>query len=156
MIFGGESEESGPKYAASFGHYAGLLMNPICMSASYIAMRQIKKLNDLVVSTWMVLSYLAVFLPLCLIIGEDLWVFIKFDGLDWACIVSISITMVVMQTVRLIAIACQPLSGLQPYTFLVPVQQMITDLLLFDLEFILMQISRLLLLIGVYLSPWLL
>jgi hypothetical protein len=119
-------------------------------------MRQMKKLNDLVVSTWMVLSYLAVFLPLCLINGDDLWVFLKFDGLDWACIVFISIAMVVMQTVRFMAIACHPLSGLQPYTFLVPVQQMLTDLLLFDLEFTLVQVSGLLLLIGVYLSPWLL
>ena len=122
MIFGGESEEKRPEYAPSYAQYAALLMNPICMSASQIAMRQMKKLNDLVVSTWMVLSYLAVFLPLCLINGDDLSVFMRFDGIDWACIVFISIAMVVMQTVRFMAIACHPLSGLQPYTFLVPVQ----------------------------------
>jgi drug/metabolite transporter (DMT)-like permease len=34
MIFGGESEEKRPEYAPSYAHYAALLMNPICMSAS--------------------------------------------------------------------------------------------------------------------------
>lgn len=105
------------------------------MSASQVAMRQMKSLNDLVVSSYMVVSYLLVFLPICIIFDYDLTIWRQFDLTDWGCIVFISVAMVVMQTVRFMAIARHPLSGLQPFTFLVPLQQMVTDFALFNQEF---------------------
>ena len=55
--------------------------------------------------------------------------------IDWACIVFISVAMVLMQTLRFMAIANDKLTSLQPYTFLVPLQQMVTDVFLFNLSF---------------------
>ncbi len=69
MIFGANTTEKRPAYTPTLIAYIALLFNPLCMSASQVAMRAMRSLNDLVVSTYMVLSYLVVFLPACLIMN---------------------------------------------------------------------------------------
>lgn len=69
MIFGANTTEKSPAYTPTLIAYIALLFNPLCMSASQVAMRAMRSLNDLVVSTYMVLSYLVVFLPACLIMN---------------------------------------------------------------------------------------
>jgi|DEB19_MinimDraft_2_1074335.scaffolds.fasta_scaffold70909_2 drug/metabolite transporter (DMT)-like permease len=135
MLFGGDDDERRPEYTPTLLAYIALLFNPLAMSLSQVAMRQMKKLPDTVVSFYMVVSYLAIFLPISVVYNYDLSICTLFSGVDWLCIVFIGVGMVVMQTLRFKAISCHPLSGLQPYSFLVPLQQMLTDVLLFELAF---------------------
>lgn len=135
MLFGGHDVEQRPEYTPTLLAYIALLFNPLAMSLSQVAMRQMQKLPDTVVSLYMVVSYLVVFLPICIVYEYDLSICVMFTLVDWLCIVFIAVGMVVMQTLRFKAIACHPLSGLQPYSFLVPLQQMVTDVLLFGLAF---------------------
>ena len=83
MILGGDSEERRPAYVPHFLAYVALLMNPVCISAGNLAMRAMRKLHDNVVSAYMAISLFLVFLPICLLSGDDLTLWTEFSFVDW-------------------------------------------------------------------------
>lgn len=91
VILGGEpSENTNPALRPTNLAYVALLLNPLCISAGNLAMRAGRKLNDNVVSCYMALCLLIVFLPICLVAGYDLSIWYRFSALDWICLVGIS------------------------------------------------------------------
>lgn len=150
---GEEAAETRPEYTPTTWAYLALILNPICLSSQQLAMRSMKKLNDSVVSTYMAFSLLVVFLPICLIFNFDLTIAYQFSFTDWLCIIGISVITIVAQTLRFMAISNHPLAGLQPFTFIMPLQQFLTDVLLFQLNFSALQFLGMQLLILVYVAP---
>jgi drug/metabolite transporter (DMT)-like permease len=141
VILGGETKENtNPLYDPSIWAYVALLSNPLAIAAGNLAMRKGKKLNDSVVSCYMALAMLVFFLPFCLVSGKDLTIIADFSALDWVCIWFIAAGTIVSQTLRFMALKNHTLTGVQPYTFLQPLQQFATDLLLFGYGFTLVQL----------------
>ena len=115
-------------------------------------MRAMRKLHDNVVSTYMALSIFVVFLPICLVSGDNLALWFNFSILDWICLLGISIGTILSQTLRFMALQVSTVTSLQPYTFLQPLQQFMTDILLFDAAFSGMQLTGMNMLIIVYIG----
>ena len=90
MILGGEGGETRPAYIPGLMAYVALLLNPLCISAGNLAMRAMRKLNDNVVSAYMALSLFVVFLPICLLSGDNLGLWFDFSLVDWVCLIGIS------------------------------------------------------------------
>lgn len=104
MIIGGEGGETRPAYTPTLMAYVALLLNPLCIAAGTLAMRSMRRLNDNVVSVYMALSLFVVFLPICLLSGENLGLWFNFSFVDWICIVSISVGTIISQTLRFMAL----------------------------------------------------
>ena len=104
MILGGEGGETRPAYIPGIMAYVALLLNPLCISAGTFAMRAMRKLNDNVVSAYMALSLFVVFLPICLLSGDNLGLWFDFSLIDWVCIVGISAGTIISQTLRFMAL----------------------------------------------------
>jgi drug/metabolite transporter (DMT)-like permease len=90
MILGGEDGERRPAYTPHFLAYVALLMNPLCISAGNLAMRAMRKLHDNVVSAYMAISLFVVFMPICLLSGDNLGLWFDFTLIDWVCLIGIS------------------------------------------------------------------
>ena len=118
MILGGEERETRAAYTPHFMAYVALIMNPLCISAGNLAMRAMRKLHDNVVSAYMALSLFVVFLPICLLSGDNLTLWLNFSIVDWICLIGISAGTILAQTLRFMALQNHTVSGLQPYTFL--------------------------------------
>ena len=110
-------------------------MNPLAVSTGNIAMRKGRKLNDNVVSCYMALSLFLVFTPICIATGSDLTLIFSFSTFDWACLFFIAAGTVFSQTMRFKALKETELTKVQPYTFLQPFQQFLTDFLVFSNPF---------------------
>ncbi len=104
MILGGQSADTRPAYTPGIMAYIALLLNPLCISAGNLAMRAMRKLNDNVVSAYMALSLFVVFLPICIISGENLGLWFEFSFVDWVCLIGISAGTIVSQTLRFMAL----------------------------------------------------
>ena len=104
MILGGEERESRINYTPHFMAYVALLMNPLCISAGNLAMRAMRKLHDNVVSAYMALSLFVVFLPICLLSGDNLSLWMEFSIIDWLCLIGISAGTILAQTLRFMAL----------------------------------------------------
>lgn len=135
MILGGINEPKRPELTPHTLAYVGLILNPFFTSAQQMATRAMKNLNDAVVSAWSALSLLIVMLPISLIMGYDLSIIKDFSLLDLTFLVSLSVITITAQTLRFMAISNHPLTGLQPFTFLMPMQQFLTDVVLFNAQF---------------------
>jgi hypothetical protein len=120
MILGGEAPEIMPSRVPTFAAYLALICNPLCIAAGNISMRAMRKLHDNVVSTYMALSIFVVFLPICLVSGDNLALWFNFSILDWICLLGISIGTILSQTLRFMALQVSTVTSLQPYTFLQP------------------------------------
>lgn len=152
MLLGGEDTETRAAYIPGILAYVALLLNPLCIAAGNLAMRAMRGMNDNVVSAYMALSLFVVFLPICLIRGDNLGLWIEFSFIDWLCLIGLSGGVIVSQTLRFMALQNHTVSALQPYTFLQPLQQFLTDIILFDLSFSILQLLGMNLLILVYVA----
>lgn len=81
-----------------------LLSNPIIIAAGVIAMRQMRKMHESVVTTYMNLMLLAIMLPLVYIQGDDLSPWRTFGFLEWIAIAGLATSNVGSQTFRFKAI----------------------------------------------------
>ncbi len=113
-------------------------------------MRKGKKLNDNVVSCYMALAMLIFFLPFSIAAGLDLTIFLDFSYLDWLCMWFIAAGTIISQTLRFMALKNHTLTGVQPYTFLQPMQQFVTDLVIFGYGFTILQVLGVGCLISIY------
>ena len=107
-----------------------------------------KNLPDEVCSCYLALSLLVIYLPVCLVLGQDISLWFTFSLIDWVCLVGISVGTILSQTYRYKAIKIYTITGLQPYTFIQPMQQFLTDVLIFDMGFTWVQIVGVFLLIS--------
>ena len=98
-----------------------LILNPILVAYGSVMMRQMRKLDENVVSCYMNGVGIPVMIGLCYATGGDLTAWKDFAALDWFCMVALSITVIMSQTFRFKAFQNEETSKLQPLQFLNPV-----------------------------------
>jgi len=74
--------------------YICLVLNPFMVAYGSVMMRQMRKLDENVVSCYMNGFAIPVMIGLCYATGGDLSAWKSFDGLEWFCIVMLSITVI--------------------------------------------------------------
>jgi len=74
--------------------YTCLVLNPILVAYGSVMMRQMRKLNENVVSCYMNGVAIPVMISLCYATGGDLSAWRDYDALEWICIVALSITVI--------------------------------------------------------------
>lgn len=120
MILGGKEEAQRPAYTPTPMIYFAVFCHPFFVSATTLAMRAARKLNESVIATYMSVSLLVVFLPICLATGQDLSVWKRFSVVDWLCLLEVGAGTVTAQTLLFSALKNHTVSGLEPYNFLQP------------------------------------
>ena len=108
-----------------------LILNPFLVAYGSIMMRQMRKLDENVVSCYMNGFAIPVMIIICYSMGSDLSSWRDFEALEWFCIFALSFTVIGSQTFRFKALQNEEASKLQPLNFLAPVYQLIADLALF-------------------------
>lgn len=71
-----------------------LFMNPILKSVGTISLRTVKKMHESVVSCWLNLAQMLIYVPVTYIMGKDLTIVTNFNGVDWIlllCVGSLAI-----------------------------------------------------------------
>ena len=76
-----------------------------------------------------------VYIGLCFATGGDLSAWQDFDGVEWFCIMALSISVIMSQIFRFKAYQNEEASKLQPLQFLNPVYQLVGDLVIFSAAF---------------------
>jgi drug/metabolite transporter (DMT)-like permease len=77
---------------AGIAAYIALALNPFSVAVGNIAMRSMRKLHENVVSTWMSLSMICLFVPIVYIQGDGLSICASFSWTDWLAIIGASIS----------------------------------------------------------------
>jgi len=93
-------------------NYIVLILNPIITAYGTIMMRQMKSLDENVVSCYMNSTAIPVMMGICFATGGNLTAWKEFEALEWFCIVSLSITVVASQTLRFKALQYEEASKL--------------------------------------------
>ena len=101
--------------------YICLVLNPILVAYGTVMMRQMRKLDENVVSCYMNGFAIPVMIGLCYATGGDLSAWKDFGALEWFCIVALSASVIGSQTFRFIAVQHEEISKLSPLQFLNPV-----------------------------------
>ena len=101
--------------------YICLVLNPILVAYGTVMMRQMRKLDENVVSCYMNGFAIPVMIGLAYATGGDLSAWKDFKGLEWFCIVALSASVIGSQTFRFIAVQHEEISKLSPLQFLNPV-----------------------------------
>lgn len=91
-----------------------------------------------------------VFLPAVYISDNDLTVLNKFSIIDLLCMCGVGGLTLVNQVMRFRALKYSEASRMQPYAFLRPLQQYLTDILIFHTVFADLQLLGIFFLIGIY------
>lgn len=130
---------------------AGLIFNPVLTSIGKIAMRQMRKMNPLVLTFYlnggvMVCGILGAFIA-----GDDLVAMWKnFDLRTWCLIAAIVLSSIASQVTKFAAVQKDKASALAVYTFLPIVFQFIVDATLFNIRYSRQQQVGLLILASLY------
>ena len=130
--------------------YIALILNPILTAYGSIMMRQMKNLDENVVSCYMNSTGIFVMMGLCYATGGNLTAWKDFEAIEWICIVALSISVILSQTLRFKALQYEQVSLLQPLAFLAPVYQLIADVALFSASFNLWQLVGISIVCGVF------
>ena len=77
---------------------------PFCISVSTLATRKARKLGESVVTSYMAVSLSFASLLICMIDGQDLWLWTKFDTVDWLCLTVTSLGTIFGHTLRFMAL----------------------------------------------------
>jgi uncharacterized membrane protein len=101
--------------------YIALILNPILTAYGTIMMRQMKSLDENVVSCYMNSTAIPVMMGICYATGGNLTAWKDFEVVEWFCIVALSITVILSQTLRFKALQYEEASKLQPLGFMAPV-----------------------------------
>ena len=115
--------------------YICLILNPVLVAWGTVMMRKMRKLDENVVSCYMNSLAIPVMIGINYASGGDLSAWKDFDGLEWFCIVALSMTVIGSQTFRFKALQHEESAKLQPLNFLNPVWQLIGDLAIFAAVF---------------------
>jgi hypothetical protein len=83
-------------------------------------MRQVRKMHEQVVSCYMNLAQLVVFVPLVYFTGSDLTIWRQFNYIDLVCLFGVGTLTIINQVCRFRALKLSEASRLQPYSFLRP------------------------------------
>ena len=149
MILGGKDDSVVEEGSSVFG-FVCLILNPVFVAIGTIMMRQMKKLNESVVSCYMNFASVLVLGPLVYAMGHDLSICWSFSVYDWLWVVGLSGSSICSQTFRYKALQSEKASALQPYNFLNPVWQLIADILIFSASFTNMQMLGVGIVVMVY------
>ena len=95
-----DKDESVVKEGSSTVGFIALVLNPIFVAIGTVMMRQMRKLNESVVSCYMNATTVIVFGPAIYAMGEDLSPCLSFSVWDWCWIIGLSISVVGSQTFR--------------------------------------------------------
>lgn len=112
-----------------------LLLNPIAIAVGNIAMRKMRKMPELVVSSYMNVTLGIVSPCVVLISGDNLSLWKSFGWFDWLMTCGLSVFVLFSQTFRFKAFKEYETSKLQSLTFLIPLYQFVADITLFDATF---------------------
>ena len=88
-----EGEVSGVDWDMIF-KWSCLLLNPLLNAYGFVMMRQMRKLNENVVSCYMAAVSLPVMIALTYATGGDLTGWKSFGAVEWLCLVALSITVI--------------------------------------------------------------
>lgn len=80
--------------------YTCLVLNPALVAYGSVMMRQMRKLDENVVSCYMNSVAIPVMIGLCYATGGDLSAWKDFQALQWFSIVALSVTVIASQTFR--------------------------------------------------------
>jgi len=120
---------------ATIFKYVCLVLNPMLVAYGTIQMRKMRSLNEDVVSCYMNGVAIPLMIVLVYATGSDLSAWNDFGGLEWFCIVALSVSVIFSQTFRFKAVQNEEAAKLQPLNFLNPVYQLIGDLAIFSAAF---------------------
>ena len=112
-----------------------LLLNPIAIAVGNIAMRKMRKMPELVVSSYINVTLGILSLCIVYISGDDLSPWKKFNWFDWLMTCGLSVFVLFSQTFRFKAYKEYETSKLQSLTFLIPLYQFVADITMFDATF---------------------
>ena len=90
--------------------YIALILNPILTAYGSIMMRQMKNLDENVVSCYMNSTGIFVMMGLCYATGGNLTAWKDFEAIEWICIVALSISVILSQTLRFKALQYEQVS----------------------------------------------
>ena len=105
------------------------------MSWATITMRQMRRVNEYVPSAAGNFIQIFVFFSVMVISGNNLWLHTTFDLYDWFVVMCCGVFTILAQTFRFQALRNHTASALQPYSFFTPLQQFVTDTVVFNLTF---------------------
>jgi len=131
--------------------YACLILNPVLVAYGSVMMRQMRSLNENVVSCYMNGVAIPVMIGLCYASGGDLSAWRSFGFLEWFCLVGLSVSTIMSQTLRFKALQNEEAAKLQPLQFLNPVYQLVFDLAIFAAAFNAWQLTGMVIVCGVFL-----
>lgn len=116
VIFG---EESGGAegYDRHVYDYLILLVTPVLIAMGIIAMRNMRKMHESVVTTYMNSTLLVVMLIVVFASGSDLSPWSQFSWLHWGFLVLLALANVGTQIFRFRAVQRSEVSKLQPFVF---------------------------------------
>ena len=104
----------------SAGYVLGLVFlvsNPVIIGAGIIAMRQMRKMHEAVITTYMNLMLLVIMLTIVYATGSDLSPWYGFGLIEWLAIAGLAFANVGSQTFRFKAVQRSQVGKLQPLTF---------------------------------------
>ena len=94
-----------------------LICNPVIIGVGVIAMRQMRKMHEAVITTYMNLMLLVLMLTLVYSTGSDLSPWYAFGLVEWLAIAGLSLSNVGSQTFRFRAVQRSQVGKLQPLAF---------------------------------------
>ena len=135
VIKGGQDNSMATIEEGSWLLTLALLMNPLAIAVGNIAMRSMRKMPELVVSSYMNITLGVLSTAIVFISGDDLKAWNAFDWFDWLMVGGLSTFVLFSQTFRFKAYKEYETSKLQSLTFLIPMYQFVADLALFGATF---------------------
>ena len=118
-----------------------LLSQPLLLAAGIISMRKMRKLPEIVCSTYSSLSLALISGLAILLTGEDLKIIFAFTYETWVLIVISSVLTVLSSTTKFAALRYSKASDVQVFAFLPNIWQFLVDFLIFNLSFTNMQMT---------------
>ena len=126
----------------SAGYIFGLLFlisNPVIIGVGVIAMRQMRKMHEAVITTYMNLMLLVIMFSIVFATGSDLTPWYSFGVVEWLAIAGLAFANVGSQTFKFRAVQRSHVGKLQPLTFTQTILQFAADLFLFNESFTMLQ-----------------
>ena len=121
------------------------------MSWATITIRKMRDVNEWVPCAAAKFTQIPLFFLFMVVCDNDLWLWTRFGLFDYFIIFSSGLFSILSQTFLFKALRNHSASALQPYSFLRPLQQFLTDIMFFNLTYSGKQIFGISLLISVYL-----
>ena len=118
MVLGSNQMEENEDKSSTLVSMVTLIMNPFIIAMGVIAMRQMRKMHESVLSCYMNLSLGLIMVTIVYASGSDLSVIKDFGKAEWTATILMSLAVVISQRFRFKAFQnCEP-GKLQSYSFI--------------------------------------